>query len=348
MSCSEVVSVCKRLMLVQSVLVDGESIASASSRIGLSRVAAYKWLVRYAEEGEKGLVSRSRRPLNSPHCLSLEWQEQILALKVQYPYWGAKKLCALLGDGAPCSRTIDRYLHRQGLVGPHHPKLAVGRWEKEFCNELWQLDHKGVPQDEYPIFGCIDDASRFCIALSSVENQSLDAFWEVLWDAFGSYGLPDAILCDNGPAFKNLGMKRLSSFELRLLLLGIKPLHGRPYHPQTQGKIERFFGTMDREHVQELESFRHTYNTIRPHESISQRTPASVYQVSSRTRPDEMPPIILPTGCQTRRTDQRGTFSYKGQDYRVGRSLAQKTIGIKEDEIYYGHVNVDSLQGAKL
>lgn len=296
----------------------------------------------------KCLVSRSRRPLHSPSSLSPEWQARILSLKSQYPYWGAKKLSVLLGQGSPSSRTIDRFLRSQGLVGPHHPKRAVGRWEKESCNELWQLDHKGVPYGQVPIFGCIDDASRFCLALCPVANQSLEAFWEVLWDAFGTYGLPHAILCDNGPSFKNLGMTRLSSFEIRLLLLGIKPLHGRPYHPQTQGKVERFFGTMDREKVQDIESFRHTYNHIRPHESLAMQTPASIYQVSTRTRPNEMPPIILPEGCQTRRTDQRGTFSYKGQHYRVGRSLAHKSIGIKQEQIYYGHVIVTTLQKAKL
>ena len=338
----------KRLLLVQSVVGGGESVASACRRLNLSRVSAYKWLSRYAEFGEEGLVSRSRRPLSSSGSLSGEWQERILSLKVQYPYWGAKKLAALLGEGSPSSRTIDRFLRAQGLVGPHHPKRAVGRWQRESCNELWQLDHKGVPFGQMPIFGCVDDASRFCICLHAVANQSLDAFWEVLWDAFGTYGLPEAILCDNGPSFKNLGMTRLSSFEIRLLLLGIKPLHGRPYHPQTQGKVERFFGTMDREHVQDLEGFRYTYNHIRPHESLLQQTPASIYQVSRRTRPNELPPIILPEGCQTRRTDQRGTFSYQGQQYRVGRALSHKTIGMKNNEIYYGPIILGTLQQYKL
>lgn len=344
----EVSIVSRRQEFVKCVLGEGQSIRGACLRFGVSRPTAYKWLARYEEEGEPGLVSRSRRPLSSPSALSEGFKERVLELKKKHPAWGAKKLAVLLGDGAPCSRTIDRFLRREGLVGPNYPSRAVGRFEKENCNELWQADHKGVPKGQLPVFGCVDDASRFCLVLEPVRDQSLDAFWEPLWDAFGTYGLPDAILTDNGVAFKNLGMKRPSSFDLRLMLLGIRPIHGRPYHPQTQGKIERFFGTLEREKPDDIHAFRELYNDVRPHEAILMKTPASCYTISKRKRPSQMPAIILPEGCITRATDRRGTFSYQGQHYRIGRAIAQTTIGIKQGNIYYGPANIGPINFYKL
>lgn len=341
---SEVSLLSSRHSFIQSIFVGGLSMSQACRISGVSRTTGYKWLRRFEVDEESGLEELCRRPKNSPLRVSSEQEAKVLSLKAQYPAWGAKKLAVLFGEGSPSVRTIDRILDRHGLTCKRTRFPSVGRFQMESCNMLWQIDHKGVPRGTAPLFGCVDDASRFCIVLEPVKDQSLDAFWGPLWDAFGTYGLPDAILSDNGVAFKNLGMKRCSSFELRLMLLGIKPIHGRPYHPQTQGKIERFFGTLEREKPSCIQEFRNTYNNLRPHESLLMQTPTQCYLPSQRKRPDELPPVILPEICIKRKTSIQGIFTHGGRQYRVGRAVGKTTIGILDDQVYYGPIPIGKLE----
>src|SRR5262249_59314104 len=109
--------------------------------------------------------------------------------------------------------------------------------------------------------------------------------WSLLWELFGEFGLPEAILCDNFFAAHNSGVG-LSAFDAKLLRLDIRPVHGRPYHPQTQGKVERFHGTLRRElwptirrdsltHFErDLRRWRGRDNTPPPHEAPGDEPPA--------------------------------------------------------------------------
>ena len=232
------------------------------------------------------MSERSRRPLRSPGRTPEEVQRLVLGAAAEYPAWGPKTLHALLwppGEAPVCERTVARILARAGrrclperLVDP-----APHRFEREAPNELWQADFKriGPRKERREALSVLDDATRFCIALAGVEDQTLGTVWETLWEAFGQFGLPEQILTDNGPAFRSNATWRWSSFDLRLMLLGIRPLHGRPYHPQTQGKVERFHGTLEREvrfegsSEEELSRFRDRYNWVRPHHALAMRTP---------------------------------------------------------------------------
>jgi transposase InsO family protein len=338
-----------RLSLVRAVLSEGESVSGACRAAGISRTTGYKWLGRYVEEECLGLVDRSRRPSASPHRTPAEVEERVLELKRLHPYWGARKLASLLGEGSPCARTIDRILSRHGLCQAASQARSVGRFEREGANELWQIDFKGVPKGAPNLLGGVDDASRFCVLLEPVSGQSLEDIWGALWDAFGEYGLPEAVLSDNGPAFRCLATPRWSAFDVRLLRLGIRPVHGRPGHPQTQGKIERFFGTLEREQgMQEPEAFRERYNELRPHEAIGMLTPAQRYAPSPRKRPERMPPLDLPEGCEARRTDHKGIFSYKGVSYKLGRGLANSTIGVRDGLVHFGTATLGTLEQYEL
>lgn len=216
----------------------------------------------------------------------------------------------------------------------------VHRFEREASNELWQADFKkfGPRQTRVETFNVLDDATRFCLVSQVVPNQTLEALWNALWEAFGSYGLPQAILTDNGSAFRNTTW-RWSNFDLRLMLLGIQPCHGRPYHPQTQGKVERFHGTMQCElgrvtlQTQALKEFRDRYNWARPHEALDMKTPGAVYQPSHCKRPERMPEPFFPEGTQLRKADETGVFSFKGKNYKLGRSFGKLPVGILEDSL---------------
>lgn len=231
-----------RRRLVSRVLESGFSVSAASKEAGVSRQTAHVWLARANESGGiLGMSELSRRPKNSPCSSSPEIVSQVLEIARQYPFWGAEKLYALLwpeGNAPICQRTVSRILSRSGRrVQPMpEPASEFTRFEREESNELWQLDFKkvGPRKNGKETVSTLDDAKRYCLALEVVPDQTLSSLWSVLWDVFGEYGLPKATLSDNGPAFRNNATWRWSSFDLRLMLLGIKPLHGRPYHPQTQ------------------------------------------------------------------------------------------------------------------
>lgn len=347
---SEVCLLESRLCFVRLVLSEGWSVSAACREHGVSRTTGHKWLERYRREQCAGLLDRSRRPLLSPSRTPEGAVLRVLAKKARYPFWGGRKISVVLGEGAPCPRTVDRILKAHGLTGQAPPHRAVGRFERQGANELWQMDFKGVPRSEPPLLGCTDDASRFCLFLRRTRGETLDDVWGALWDAFGEYGLPDAVLTDNGPAFRSNAGWRYSSFDLRLLLLGVRPLHGRPRHPQTQGKVERFFGTLAREDgTGRPDDFRRVYNEERPHEALGMDLPARRYSPSPRRRPESVPsPFDFPEGSHVRRTDSRGAFSYKGARYKVGRALASTKVAVGQGRVYCGQADLGPLDKYEL
>jgi hypothetical protein len=125
----------------------------------------------------------------------------------------------------------------------------------------------------------------------------------VLWDAFGEFGLPGSMLCDNAFGTSYSTPKTISWFDAQLIRLGISPIHGRPYHPQTQGKVERLHGTFQRElwptirrdsldhFAADLTRFRRQVdNTQRPHEALGDQPPLSRYRPSSGAGSSNIPP----------------------------------------------------------
>ena len=140
----------------------------------------------------------------------------------------------------------------------------------------------------------------------------------------------------------------------------IQSLHGRPRHPQTQGKVERLHGTLEREwgdklracpqsqFPEVLEQFRQRYNQVRPHESIQMKTPASLYTLSTRTRPKRLPSFPNPKGAIARNVEEHGAIGYKGTKYVLGKALAGQTVHVSHDDtgtphLYYKGLHIDRL-----
>lgn len=123
--------------------------------------------------------------------------------------------------------------------------------------------------------------------------------------------------------------------------LGIRVYHGRPYHPQTQGKEERFHRTLKSEvlvrggwsdcaHVQEaFDEWRMVYNTQRPHEALAMETPLRRYQPSQRSYPENLPPLEYDLGMEVRRVNDQGQISYRGVPWRVGRAFSGLPVGVR-------------------
>ena len=336
-----------RRRLASLVLDSGWSVSGAAREMGVSRQTAHEWVERAKQMGLAGMDVRSRRPKHIARLTPDDITAAVLAIAEQYPAWGPKTLYALLwpkGEAPVCERTVARILARTGRrVALHKSSPAAEiRFERENSNDLWQTDFKRVGHHRLrsDSLSILDDAHRYCIALRQLPDQTLASAWSVMWEAFGEYGLPLKVLSDNGSAFRNNATWRWSLFDLRLMLLGIRSGHGRPYHPQTQGKVERFHGTMQREicfqkdsDVQkELHAFRDRYNWIRPHHALDMRTPGSIYTPSPRPRPATMPEPFFPEGAVIRKCHDNGTISYKGQIYRVGKALGGLPIGILTSE----------------
>lgn len=354
----------QRQQLAYQVLVEHVPVAVAARAFGVSRPTATKWVDRARADGLEQLAERSRRPHQSPRATSSEVVAQVLAAKATHPHWGAKKLHAVLwpdGQAPVCVRTVDRLLERHGLVTPRGPKQeATQRFERGRPNDLWQLDFKGLERCwGYSPLSVLDDHSRFCLALRPLPDHTVETLWGALWEVFGEHGLPAELLCDNEPTFHAPDALGPSQFEARLWRLGIRTTHGRPYHPQTQGKVERFHRTLELEWstalrqpslaaaIASCEQARQAYNWRRPHEAVGQRPPGTVYQGSSRPRPDRLPPHEPPEGALTRKVDASGKFSYGNRLHRAGAGLQGETVELREEEhglaAYYVGVRIAAL-----
>ncbi len=355
---NEVSVVDSRRLFVHACESSRSSFAAVCREYGISRQTGYTWVGRWRAEGEAGLLDRSRRPHRIASGTAVETEEALVALRRRYPAWGVRKLCRLLeqqGVSPPPERTSNRILQRHGLVSERpSTEDCSHRFERVQPNMLWQVDHKRAIHGSWaartvPLV-VEDDASRYLIALQAQPDKGLTATWGTMWDAFGEFGLPDGILTDNDAIFH--GRIGPSRFEVMLLRLGIKPLHGRPYHPQTQGKVERLHGTLERELLRDghfrsadelqagFDAFRTRYNYDRPHEALGLEVPATRYRPSSRRRPAKVPQVEYPPSATLRTGTKDGWISWRGRRINVGLALRGEKVEVRETDdgidVYYG------------
>ena len=327
----------------------GVSFSALCKRFGISRKTGYKWLARHRKGPD--LQDRSRRPHSSPEQTSASIEAQVLKARTQHPVWGGRKLAAWLkGHGVkeiPSPSTITEILRRHGLIDPAASRAATPfiRFEREAPNDLWQMDFKGhVPMVRggrcHPL-SVLDDHSRFSIGLRACDNERDETVRGHLIEMFRLYGLPERMLCDNGSPWGTAGGDaEHTGLTVWLLRLGVRVSHGRPMHPQTQGKLERFNRTLKAEllsrldlldliHGQaEMDPWRQGYNFERPHEAVDDKPPATRYQPSHRIYPEELAELEYGPQDEVRRVGPGGIVSYKGIQVRVGRAFIGERLGI--------------------
>jgi integrase-like protein len=162
------------------------------------------------------------------------------------------------------------------------------------------------------ILNLLDDHARLALACDArLVFKAADVLASVT-SAISTYGLPAAVLTDNGAVFAGgpRGGGRVA-LEVTLTALGVSVRHARPYHPQTCGKVERFHQTLKRwlarqprattvQQLQaQLDAFRAYYNTQRPHRALDRRTPAQAYAARPKATPG--PGLALPAHARLRR-----------------------------------------------
>jgi transposase InsO family protein len=358
----------QRLELVRLANQPGSNISSLCKRFAVSRKVCYKWMKRFAEGGISYLKDKSRKPHSSPNKTRVVIEKKIIDLRKKNPEWGARKLHAILCKNsvldvpAPC--TITAILHRHKLIPQEKTdrQLAPKRFEYSSPNDLWQMDFKG----QFKLLNSgwchpltiLDDHSRFNICLTACNNQTSQTVKDHLTATFRKYGLPDKILADNGSPWGSAGhlnsdgQAALSMLAIWLMRLNVHVIHGRPYHPQTQGKEERFHRTLKTELLQykqfnnlihcqkEFDKWRNKYNLERPHEAITFKTPSELYKQSIRSFPETLPAIEYNQSDEVRKVDQSGSIHYKGKYMKIGKGLKGQIVAIRstateKKEIYY-------------
>ena len=285
----------------------------------ISRQTFYKYRARFAEGGITGLAARSRRPLTVPGQTSAEVEELVLRRREQLLKQGLDHgpqsiSWSLQRDGevaVPSRSTIWRILTRHGVIIPQpqkRPKSATRRFCFARPNECWQSDWtqwrlaNGCPA---AIAGTIDDHSRYLPALLAGGGAgTAELVWATMVAGIAECGLPSMSLTDNGLMYTGRLRGYEAAFEANLRALGVHTINSAPYHPQTCGKIERFWQTLKKwliarpaaatlvELNAQLAEFRDFYNHHRPHRALRGATPAEAFAVTAKARPAERP---LPT-----------------------------------------------------
>ena len=274
------------------------------AEFGISRQTGYVWLKRYRRGGSGAMADGSRRPAHSPKRTASEVEQAVVDVRRRWPDWGAAKVGRVLSQQKPAlalqARTVHRILDRYGLIEPQDRRQGASkRFERSEPNELWQMDFKG-PQ------GCqggsavgplsvMDDHSRYLLVLRHLGSTRLSGVQSSLTETFQQAGLPDSMLMDHGTPWWNAASPwGLTELSIWIMRLGIRLIYSGLRHPQTQGKVERMHGALQRairkrktdpENQPWLDTFRHEYNHLRPHEALRMATPASVWKPSLRAFP---------------------------------------------------------------
>jgi transposase InsO family protein len=242
--------------------------------------------------------------------------------------------------------TIHRILLRRGLVRlQDRHAAAVQRFERAQPNQLWQMDFKGSREWQTHVgpLSVLDDYSRYLIALRGTWTTKAEAVREQLESAFSECGVPEAMLMDHGTPWWNARAPTGATWlTLWLMRQGIE-LHWSGYrHPQTQGKVERFHGSLqraqgrrgvpDKERQQWLDAYRDEYNQVRPHEALGMRTPASVWRKSERRYDPHPAPWQYATGATVVKVGSQGQIWANQRRWEISYALAGQCVELVQLE----------------
>lgn len=334
------------------------NVSALCRHYGISRKTAYKWLERGADD----TADRSRQPHHSPGKTAASVEKKLLQVRDRFPAWGARKLKRFLENAGesdlPAVSTITAVLRRHGRLSPAGSSAAKPweRFEHPEPNALWQMDFKGhvaMSTGRCHPLTVLDDHSRFNVLLQACSGESLQDVQAPLIRCFQTYGLPAAICCDNGSPWGTMHREdRLTTLGVWLIQLGIRLIHARPRHPQTNGKDERFHRTLNIKLLQRrvladlddaqraLDAFRDDYNLIRPHQAIGMNVPASRYRPSDRRYPATVPPVEYDDQFPVRTVDAAGKIDFLGRRYRIGKALHRQRVVLRPDPENEGQLTV--------
>ena len=353
--------------LCRLALVPGANLRELCRQRQVQPRILYKWLDRYRREGSAGLSDRSRRPLSSPSKTEAGVEAAVLAVRRENPVWGGRKIAASLrrrGLSPPSPSTITEILKRSGqpMVAPG--QKAWKRFEHAEPNALWQMDFKGdiaFGRGRLHPLTVVDDHSRYAVLLHASDNERHQTVQNAVQAAFECYGLPDAILTDNGSPWGSTAEQTLTKFGVWLIEHGVAPWHSPPLHPQSHGKNERFNRTLKAELLERrtfddlhqaqraFDAWRHRYNHHRPHDAIGLAVPADRYRPSRRTFTLTVEPFDYGPDAVIRSVDAAANISFQSRRWKASKALVGKHVAIRPTDhdglfdIVFRHVTIRSI-----
>ena len=272
--------------------------------LGLSRSTFYIWYRRYAERGYAGLENRKPGPRRFWNRIPAREKQWVRKIALEKPELSPRELAWHITDqrGYYISESsVYRILKSFDLItSPAYIVMSAAdefRHKTRRIHELWQTDFtylKIIGWGWYYLLSVLDDYSRYIIAWRLFTTMSARDVTELLDEAIVRTGVEQItvrhrprLLSDNGPCFVAKDLREYLTEK------GMGHTRGKPYHPQTQGKIERYHRSlknvvtlqnyyMPGELEQELQRFVNHYNHERVHESLQNLTPADVYMGRGR------------------------------------------------------------------
>ena len=319
------------------------SIGQLAERYNISERTVYRWLQRACLTRPPEIPKRQNKK-NRRKKYPSEIYERIVELKEEIPQRSApmiERILRLEFSSIPCLSTIQKSLREQGLVYKKKERQqGYISFQRSKPNDLWQIDIAGVQTvghlKQLYLVALIDDCSRYIVAAEYFRTQKGMNVLKIIRDAVLSHGRPNEILADNGAQFKNALGELGTKYSKLLEALGIKPIFARGYHPETKGKIERWFGTVIQMYLPEarvlikhhpkysLKDFNQNfkewvewYNTEKPHWSLPQKSPPNKLYFDTPGRVFRPLKVMVKWDKWLHESNQRkvtkyNTISYKG------------------------------------
>jgi putative transposase len=265
--------------------------------IGLNKSTFYNWYKVYSDVGIDGLEPSKRTSNRQWNSIPQEQKNLVVELALECPHLSSRELAYKLTDEQQIfisESSVYRILKARGLItAPAHIFLAAGDEftnKTGFVHQMWQTDFtyfKILGWGWYYLSTVLDDYSRFIVHWELCSGMKVEDVKRTVDRAIEKARIKTKrrprLLSDNGSCY--------IASELETYLKenhNMDQVHGRPMHPQTQGKIERYHRTMKNvvkldnyycpeELEKALEVFVTRYNNERYHESLQNLTPADVY-----------------------------------------------------------------------
>jgi transposase InsO family protein len=272
---------------------------------GIAKGTITKWVQQFRDHGPDGLKSRRAEVNGRKRKTNSVVRDEVVALKKKNEHWGTRRIRDVLERFAALGvseQEVRRILHDEGLIESPTPtrdrEHPPRRFERATPNQLWQSDIFTFRlRRAERLYVCVfmDDHSRFIVGHSMAHHQKSALVMEAFERGVAAYGPPTEVLTDNGRQYTVWRGK--TEFEEQLKRMGIQHIRSRPQHPQTLGKVERFWKTLWDEflgrtvfaHVVDaqdrLNHFISHYNFQRPHQALDGLVPADrFFKMSAHVR----------------------------------------------------------------
>jgi transposase InsO family protein len=320
---------------VDAVLVEGRSVRAVATATGRSKSWVHRHVALFRAGGEAALAPLRRGPKVPANLTSAVLEDEIVAWRKRLAgdgldagartiHWHLRQS----GAPVPALSTIHRVLRRRGAITPQpqkRPRSSWTRFESALPNETWQTD-----MTHWHNF--IDDYSRAVLASVAVPVATAPDVVRIFFATTAIYGFPASVLSDNGAIYTAAYRGSHSGMEIELAALGITFKHGKPYHPQTQGKVERYHLTLKKwlrkrpsaativELQAQIDRFVHIYNEERPHTARGCPPMRAWRELDKATAELDGQPLLAHTKVRRDRIDKTGcvTLRYRSKLHHIG------------------------------